>query len=274
MIGIRAIASYVPPRRVSTSTPRRRRQGRGVHPRQARLRIAVAARPGHGNLRPVRAGVPRARSRPGFDPASVDCVIVCAEPRRARPAAPRPWSTASSGCRRRQLRHLAGLFRLRVRARGGDPPRSCRRNGLRSGLLFTADPYSKILDPQDWDTELLFGDAATVTWLAPDPVYRCRPAIFRIRRQHGPFDRGARARQTARDAGQQRVQVQHDRGAGAGAGLPRARTAVLRRHRPGPAAPGQPVHRRQPRPASSGCARTRRRSKRGNWATPCPRRCR
>jgi 3-oxoacyl-[acyl-carrier-protein] synthase-3 len=51
-------------------------------------------------------------------------------------------------------------------------------NGLRCGLLFTADPYSKILDPEDWDTELLFGDAATVTWLGEDPVYRCRPAMF------------------------------------------------------------------------------------------------
>ena len=53
-----------------------------------------------------------------------------------------------------------------------------RANGLRCGLLFTADPYSRIIDPEDWDTELLFGDAATVTWLGPDPVYRCRPAMF------------------------------------------------------------------------------------------------
>lgn len=51
-------------------------------------------------------------------------------------------------------------------------------NGLRNGLLFTADPYSRILDPENWDTELLFGDAATVTWLGDDPVYRCRPAMF------------------------------------------------------------------------------------------------
>jgi 3-oxoacyl-[acyl-carrier-protein] synthase-3 len=38
-------------------------------------------------------------------------------------------------------------------------------NGLRRGLFFTADPYSKILDPDDRNTVLLFGDAATVTLL-------------------------------------------------------------------------------------------------------------
>lgn len=38
-------------------------------------------------------------------------------------------------------------------------------NGLRRGLLFTCDPYSKIIDPDDKDTVLLFGDAAAATFL-------------------------------------------------------------------------------------------------------------
>jgi 3-oxoacyl-[acyl-carrier-protein] synthase-3 len=38
-------------------------------------------------------------------------------------------------------------------------------NGFKTGLLFTADPYSKIIDPKDKNTALLFGDAATVTLL-------------------------------------------------------------------------------------------------------------
>ena len=38
-------------------------------------------------------------------------------------------------------------------------------HGMQRGLLFTADPYSKILDPVDRNTVLLFGDAATVTFL-------------------------------------------------------------------------------------------------------------
>lgn len=45
-------------------------------------------------------------------------------------------------------------------------------NGIERGLLFTADPYSKVLDPDDRNTATLFGDAAAVTLLSRNPVYR------------------------------------------------------------------------------------------------------
>jgi len=44
-------------------------------------------------------------------------------------------------------------------------------NGLKKGLLFTADPYSKIIDNNDKNTCLLFGDAATVSLLSEQPVW-------------------------------------------------------------------------------------------------------
>jgi 3-oxoacyl-[acyl-carrier-protein] synthase-3 len=44
--------------------------------------------------------------------------------------------------------------------------------GLKRGLLVTADPYSKIVDPDDRDTMLIFGDAATATLLTDVPVWR------------------------------------------------------------------------------------------------------
>lgn len=44
-------------------------------------------------------------------------------------------------------------------------------NGLKNGLLFTADPYSKVLNPSDRNTELLFGDAATCTLISDKPKY-------------------------------------------------------------------------------------------------------
>ena len=37
--------------------------------------------------------------------------------------------------------------------------------GFKTGLLFTADPYSDIIDPDDKSTALIFGDGATVTLL-------------------------------------------------------------------------------------------------------------
>jgi 3-oxoacyl-[acyl-carrier-protein] synthase III len=44
-------------------------------------------------------------------------------------------------------------------------------NGLKKGILITSDPYSKILNPEDKNTSLLFGDAATATLLSDSPNY-------------------------------------------------------------------------------------------------------
>jgi len=43
--------------------------------------------------------------------------------------------------------------------------------GLSCAVLITADPYSKIIDPTDRNTVLLFGDAATATLVACEPVW-------------------------------------------------------------------------------------------------------
>ena len=45
-------------------------------------------------------------------------------------------------------------------------------NDLAYGILVTADPYSKIIDPEDRNTLLLFGDAASATVLSRDPTWR------------------------------------------------------------------------------------------------------
>ncbi len=43
-----------------------------------------------------------------------------------------------------------------------------QENRFSTGLVFTCDPYSKIVDKNDKNTSLLFGDAATVTLLSSD----------------------------------------------------------------------------------------------------------
>lgn len=40
--------------------------------------------------------------------------------------------------------------------------------GLKNGVLVTADPYSRVINRDDRVTSLLFGDAATATWLSGD----------------------------------------------------------------------------------------------------------
>ena len=50
--------------------------------------------------------------------------------------------------------------------------------GLKNGLLITADPYSKIVDPEDRNTTMLFGDAATATWLGEDAPWQLGKSMF------------------------------------------------------------------------------------------------
>lgn len=43
--------------------------------------------------------------------------------------------------------------------------------GLKKGLLVTADPYSKVIDREDRNTVLLFGDGASATLISDAPVW-------------------------------------------------------------------------------------------------------
>lgn len=43
-----------------------------------------------------------------------------------------------------------------------------KSNGMKKGILFTSDPYSKIIDPEDRNTTLIFGDAATATLITDE----------------------------------------------------------------------------------------------------------
>lgn len=51
-------------------------------------------------------------------------------------------------------------------------------HGFRTGLLVTVDPYSKIIDPTDPHTALIFGDAAAATVLTATPTWRVGATDF------------------------------------------------------------------------------------------------
>ena len=51
-------------------------------------------------------------------------------------------------------------------------------NSMKKGLLFTCDPYSKIIDENDKNTAPLFGDAASVTLLTDEPKYSIEKTLF------------------------------------------------------------------------------------------------
>lgn len=58
-------------------------------------------------------------------------------------------------------------------------------NGFQKGVLFTADPYSKIIDERDKNTSLLFGDGATATLISTAPAWRTGKFIFGSQGQAG-----------------------------------------------------------------------------------------
>lgn len=51
-------------------------------------------------------------------------------------------------------------------------------NGMVRGVLITCDPYSKVIDPADKNTVLLFGDASTATLIGPKPIFTCDPFVL------------------------------------------------------------------------------------------------
>lgn len=59
------------------------------------------------------------------------------------------------------------------------------QNGMKQGIVFTADPYSKIIDPGDRNTVGLFGDAAAATLLTDAPVLYPTVFAFGTRGQDG-----------------------------------------------------------------------------------------
>lgn len=45
------------------------------------------------------------------------------------------------------------------------------QNKMKKGVLITSDPYSKVINPDDKNTSILFGDGATATFITDSPTY-------------------------------------------------------------------------------------------------------
>lgn len=115
----------------------------------------------------------------GVRKEDLDCLVVCTQ----NPDAHGLPHTSAIVHKKLGLKHDVACFDISLGCSGYVYGLSVitslmQANGLRNGLLFTADPYSRIIEPGNWDTDLLFGDAATVTWIGEQPIYACRPAMF------------------------------------------------------------------------------------------------
>lgn len=169
MIGIGEIGSYVPAARLSNFD---RAEAFGMDDDFVRDKLGIhgVSRMGADEdtaslcVEAFRA-LNRKRSIPSSD---IDCVIVCTQ----NPDGHGIPHTSALVHGALDLSDSCAAFDIGLGCSGyiyglGVATSFMEAQNLKMGLLFTADPYSKVLDATDRTTEMLFGDAATVTVLEP-----------------------------------------------------------------------------------------------------------
>ncbi len=170
-LGIEAIGSYIPVRRLS-NTARKEKFGIDERFLEDKIGVTQVARmaPDEEASGMCAKAFGALRATTGLEPASIEAVVVVTQ----NPDANIPHVSAK----------VHGLLGLDQRCACFDVSLGCSgfvhalsialafmgANGLKRGLLFTADPYSKVIDEDDKNTSLIFGDGAAVALLSDRPV--------------------------------------------------------------------------------------------------------
>ena len=173
MIGVEQIASYIPSLR-SSNFEKKQQFGIDDHFIEDKIGVhSVSKKLANEETSDMCVQAFKAlqdKSRIGAD--KIDCIVVCTQ------------TPDGNG-----LPHTSAIVHGKIDGRQGcaafDISLGCSgyvyslsivqsfmaENNMRKGVLFTADPYSKIIDPNDKNTSLLFGDASTATLLGDNPIF-------------------------------------------------------------------------------------------------------
>lgn len=181
MIGIGGVGAYIPDNRVANTErgAKAEKSAAFIHDKIGFMRLARKAADEETSDLCVKAfGALVAKVEVSLP--DIDCLVVCTQ----NPDAHGLPHTAAIVHKKLGLGHQVAAFDISLGCSGYVYSLSAVKafmaeNGLHRGLLFTADPYSKIINPDDPDTDLLFGDAATVTLLTSDqPRLRILRGLF------------------------------------------------------------------------------------------------
>ncbi|HTA64693.1 MAG TPA: ketoacyl-ACP synthase III [Xanthomonadaceae bacterium] len=172
MLGIQAIASYVPEGRASNAALAGRFEldEQFLKDKIGVLERAVKA-PNEDTSDLAWLALERLIEQQGLDRASIQALVVVTQnPDRNIP------HVSGQVHGRAGLAESCAAFDISLGCSGYVYGLAVLRSlmqaqGLDRGVLVTADPYSKIIDPDDRNTVLLFGDAATATLIGTDPVW-------------------------------------------------------------------------------------------------------
>ena len=185
-IGIERVASSIPSNRIETSV-QAERLGLSLSDWGDEAGFAQLARrfPGQGASDLCLAAALNLFDSEPVEMSEIDCVVVVTQ----NPDGYGVPHTAAIVQRKLGISNGCASFDIGLGGSGYIYGLSIVRsfmesNGLRCGLLFTADPYSRVIDDADVATALRFGDAGTVTLLTDRPRWMI-----------GCFDFGTSARQ-------------------------------------------------------------------------------
>ncbi len=187
MIGIQAIASHIPESRESNIEVAEKF---GIKEDFIRNKIGVLKKPRKGKEEETSdlcvQSFNALQQKAGVSVENIDCLVVCTQNPDGHGL---PHTSAivhgKLGCP-----DSVAAFDISLGCSGYVYSLSIitsfmNSHGLKKGLLFTADPYSKIVDPDDKNTSLLFGDAATVTLLGESPKLAIQKTVFGTRGSEG-----------------------------------------------------------------------------------------
>jgi len=180
MIGIENIAGYIPPDRKDNLE---RRQAFGVDKsfvleKLGVRRVSIKGKGQDTSDLCCKAFLALQRLNP-VELSSIECLIVCTQ----NPDMKGLPQTSAIVHNKLGLSQHCAAFDISLGCSGYVYSLSViqsfmKTNTFRKGLLFTCDPYSKIIDSKDKSTSMLFGDASTVTLLGKTPVWMIGKAVF------------------------------------------------------------------------------------------------
>ena len=185
MIGIEEIGTYIPSARIDN----RQRQAQFevdeafLRGKSGMVRLAIRA-PSEETSDLCRKAFDDLQGKVKVRKEDIDCIVVCTQ----NPDAKGLPHTSAALHAILELRDSCAAFDISLGCSGFVYGLSAiqgfmQANGLAKGILFTADPYSKIIDQQDKTTSLLFGDGAAATLVSDAPIWRTGKFLFGSRGQ-------------------------------------------------------------------------------------------
>ena len=181
MIGIRSIASYYPHTcRDNFELAEKFNEGKGFVRKRVGGEVLPLLEPGTETSDMAVRAIQKLSEKTGLSLEEIDCLVICTQ----NPDGNGLPHTSAIVQTKLNLKKDVAAFDISLGCSGYVYGLNIVRgfmaaSNLSNGIFVTADPYSKIVDPEDRNTVMLFGDAATATLLTIEkPIFKIGRSLF------------------------------------------------------------------------------------------------